>query len=416
VAIGSAPSDLASKRGSLLSAFRRTRPEPKGEEPRPLLVPIPPAGGSSSVYATLSDLLQDDLTGLGSLLSLRRDLEPILDQYQPFGTRPALFLLDVDRFGQINAAYGRPVGDRVLQALADRLRTYLPAGDAAYRTGGDEFVALLCTTPMIEAVAAAGHLQEALTRPVAVEEAGLQLSVSVSVAVVMLGQRHRVDELLRDADVTMYRAKSEGGSRVDVYNWEVDSWSTTRKRDLERLKNEVEQLRLQNHVLTEALTLDLATGMPNGLAFEADHQQVDAWRRRSEEPYSILRVSIDGAATGGPEFRTRDALASITAIAHAVRDTIRQSDRAYVMGNGDFTVLLRGSVLKQAVAASGRIRASVERLAAPHPGAPGRHLTVTVAAIQAGYLHATAAEVVEEVNALLRKAVSDGGARIAWPH
>src|SRR6185437_6192884 len=137
----------------------------------------------------------------------------------------------------------------------------VPGEDATYRTGGDEFVALLDSIQMIDCVGAAQRLQAELSQPV---QAGPStIPVTVSVAVVMLGHRHRVDELLRDADVTMYRAKTEGGNRVDLYNWDLDSWSTARKKETERLEREVEDLRRKNRFLSEALTTDLVTGMPN---------------------------------------------------------------------------------------------------------------------------------------------------------
>jgi diguanylate cyclase (GGDEF)-like protein len=379
------------------------------------VVPVSSAGPvATTTVGTLAEFLQDPLTGLGSLLSLRRDLELVIDHYQPFGTRPALFLIDIDGFGRLNEVHGRANGDRILRATADRLRTFLPAGDSAYRTGGDEFVAVLRSTPMIEGVAVAGHLLDVLSRPVALD--GVEVGLTVSVAVVMLGHRHRVDALLRDADVTMYRAKAEGGHRVDLYNWEVDSWATTRRRDVERLERDVEALRQQNRLLTEALTLDLYTGLPNGIAFEADHHQVEAWRRRSGDPYSILRVHVDGTSEGSGAFNGPGGAEAIRTVAHSVRDTIRQSDRAYMLGGGDLVVLLRGAVLKQAVAAADRVLSGVRRTQVAHPGGTSRYVSVTVAAIEAGFRHHTTDDILREVEGLLRHAVEAGGDRITWPH
>ncbi len=369
---------------------------------------------ATTAVGTLADFLRDPLTGLGSLLTLRRDLELMIDRFQPFGSRPALLLIDIDGFAHLNGRHGRAVGDAVLQATADRLRTILPSGESAYRTGGDEFVAVLPSIPMIDGVTAAGQLLEALTQPVVV--GGVEVALSASVALVMLGHRNRVDALLRDADVTMYRAKTEGGGRVDLYNWEVDSWSTTRRRDVARLEQEVEQLRLQNQVLTEALTLDLYTGLPNGLAFEADHEQVDAWRRRSGEPYSLLRVRVDGITGGDRSPDSPAGAEALRTIAHSVRDTVRLSDRAYVVGTGDLVVLLRGSVMKQAVAAAERVRSGVARQEVPHPGDQTRQLSVSVAAIEAGFRHATPDDVLRELETLLESAISAGGDRINWPH
>jgi diguanylate cyclase (GGDEF)-like protein len=362
---------------------------------------------------SLAEWMRDDLTDLGSLVGLRADLEQILDEYQPFGARPALLLVDLDGFGRINSTYGRSRADQVLVVTAERLRRLVPGAEATYRTGGDEFVALLGPTPMIDAVGSARQIQAALSEPVDLE--GFSIPVSASIGVVMFGDRRRMDGLLRDADVTMYRAKAEGGNRVDVYNWELDSWSTARKREVERLAKEVDELRLQNRVLAEAMTLDLDTGMPNSLAFEADHLQIDAWRKRSGETYAILRARIDDLDPAQQHFRSPAGGKATVRVAQAIQDTVRQSDRAYVLDEGDFAVLLKGSGVKEAVAAAERIRSRLKNLAIEHPADPSRQLTITVAAIEAGFRHSDPNAVLIEANDLLRRASDSGGARIVWP-
>ena len=379
---------------------------------------FPAAGVGNGAVATapridlFTEYLRDELTDLGSLLALRLTLEQVVDQYQPFGARPSLLLIDIDGFAKINSTYGRDIADQVLVITAARLRGIIP--DASYRTSGDEYVALLDSTPMTTAVAWAEEIQKTLSEPI--EFGHYTISISVSVALVMLGYRHRVDALLRDADVTMYRAKTEGGNRVDLYNWEIDSWALARKRDVRRLEEEVEELRIQNRLLTEAMTLDLVTGLPNALAFEADHIQFEAWRKRTSEPYSVLRVCVDGIDDAAQHFRSPEGVASLTAISHAVRDTVRQSDRAYVLDKGEYVVLLRGSTINQAVAAAERVRKAVDKLEAEHPDDPDRRLTVSIAAIEAGFRHAGASDVLAEVDDLLRKAVDSGGGRTVWPH
>jgi diguanylate cyclase (GGDEF)-like protein len=357
--------------------------------------------------ATEADYLSDGLTGLGSLLALRNHLALVIDHYQPFGLRPALILIDVDRFATINTAYGRTGGDGVLVATADRLRRLVPGDGATYRTGGDEFVALLDTTPMFDAVAAAGAIQQTLGEPVDIGWSTVPLSVSV--AVVMLGYRDRVDALLRDADVTMYRAKTEGGNRVDVYNWELDSWATARKRDVERLQSEVEELREQNKLLADALTCDLATGMPNGLAFEADLLECEAGRQRAAQPYSILRVRVDGMDDVPRSVRTRAAAGALTSVAHAVRDSVRRPDRVYVLDAGDLAVLVRGPAAADTLATAECIRGEVERRAVADPAHPSTRLSVTVAAVEAGFRHPDAPSVLDDANRLLDAALGQPG-------
>jgi diguanylate cyclase (GGDEF)-like protein len=380
----------------------------------PATLPVDATPASASRIDLVQEHLRDDLTDLGSLLNLREHLQRLVDHYQPFGTRPALLLIDIDGFRRINTSYGPPLADQVLVVTAARLRRLVPDVDATYRTGGDEFVALLNWTPMIDAVAMANQIQSVLSQPVEVGES--VIPIKVSVAVVMLGHRHRVDGLLRDADVTMYRAKTEGGNRVDVYNWELDSWSTARRRDADRLQTEVEKLRLQNRMLAEAMTVDVATGMPNTLAFEADHLQLSAWRKRSGEPYCVLRICVRDTDDGGNAFHSPEGAKVLTSVAYAIRDTIRQSDRAYVLGEGDYAVLLRGSTLRQALIAAERVRTAVDNLAAPHPADPAGHVSVIIAAIEAGFRHSDLHDVVREVDDILGQALRHGGASIVWPH
>ena len=380
-----------------------TRPAPPRPDASLVIGPVDrlPALG------TEEDFLRDSLTGLGSLLALRKHLAGVVDSYQPFGVRPALLLIDVDRFASINAAYGRAGGDRVLVAIADRLRRLVPGPSATYRSGGDEFVALLDTTPMIDAVGVATSIQAALSQ--ALDAGAAPIRLSVSVAVVMLGYRDRVDALLRDADVTMYRAKTEGGNRVDVYNWDLDSWATTRKRDIERLQTEVDELRRQNKLLADALTCDLTSGLPNGLAFEADLLRFEAHRQRSGAPYSVLRVRVDGLDWAPRSGSPRPAEA-LTAVAHTVRDTIRGADRAYVLDPGELAVLLRDAAPGQATATAERIRVAVERRAVRDPADPGRRLSVSVAAVEASFRHPDAQSVVDDANGLLEATVGRAGA------
>ena len=371
-------------------------------------VPVAPA--QLEIHAAL---LRDELTDLGSLFALRERLETMVDQYPPFGPRPALLLVDLDAFARINQNYGGQIGDHVLAGVAARLRWAAGEGASVYRSGGDEFVAILDPITSIDAVDRAAQIQATISQPVEVD--GYSIPVSASVAVVMLGHRRRADGLLRDADVTMYRAKSEGGNRVDVYNWEIDSWSTARRRDIERLSAEVEELRLQNRVLAEAMTIDTVTGLHNALAFDADQLQVHARWKRASEPYSVLRARIDDLDDLRSYLGSDEGTAAKVAVAHALRDTIRQSDRGYLLEEGEFAVLLPGCKMQQAIAAGERVRTSVEKLSLEHPVGPGRRITVTVAATEAGFRHSDMKDVLVELEDVLRAAAGSGRSRVVWP-
>lgn len=369
------------------------------------------ATGPSQMLDIRSELLRDELTGLGSMITLRERLERCVDQYPPFGPRPALLLVDIDGFRRLNAMYGAETADEILVATAARLRSFAPGTDSAYRSGADEFVVLLDPTTLTDAVEWARHLQSGLSQPIRI--GGIDVGLAVSVAVVMLGHRRRLDALLRDADVTMYRAKAEGGNRVDVYNWEVDSWSTARKRDVERLAKEVEDLRLRNRMLVEAISVDQTTGLPNALAFDADQLQLRARLQRSAEPYAILRARIDDLELIRTRFRTPSTMKAFTQVAHAIRATVRRSERAYVLEEGDFAVLLHRAGLRDAVAAAQRIRARVYEIGAEHPADPSRRLTVTLATLEAGAVPGDTNQVLAELGNLLAGARREPN-QIVW--
>ena len=114
-------------------------------------------------------------------------------------------LLDLDSLKEINDTRGHDVGDRVLRDTADRMRSALRAGDVLARLGGDEFGALLVDTSNGEALGAVARLRE-MTPSLGSFSAGAAIWDGLET----------LDELLRRADVALYTAKTDGGSRVQV--------------------------------------------------------------------------------------------------------------------------------------------------------------------------------------------------------
>lgn len=163
----------------------------------------------------------DPLTGLGNrrALSLAVDSEI---RSPPAARRFALLFLDLDRFKQINDAYGHHRGDSVLQATADRLErvTFYLVGrsGSVFRLGGDEFVVLLRDNSSGEVSQVAEGILAAFRDPVIVE--GVTIVVSVSIGAVTDSDAEGVadaGELLRRGDLAMYSAKRAGGSRITFY-------------------------------------------------------------------------------------------------------------------------------------------------------------------------------------------------------
>ncbi|MFD5329107.1 putative bifunctional diguanylate cyclase/phosphodiesterase [Streptomyces sp. NPDC127092] len=169
----------------------------------------------------------DALTGLPNRTLFFERLEKTLS---PGGeSRFGLAYLDLDGFKVINDSLGHSTGDRLLVEVADRLQSCVTApGEMVARLGGDEFVALT-TGPGSERQVAelADRMLAALATPISID--GRELTVRGSVGVVEgpAGERTPA-EVLRSADITMYRAKSAGGNRFEYADEEADARAITR--------------------------------------------------------------------------------------------------------------------------------------------------------------------------------------------
>jgi diguanylate cyclase (GGDEF)-like protein/PAS domain S-box-containing protein len=126
-----------------------------------------------------------------------------------------LLFLDLDNFKHVNDTLGHAAGDEVLRVLGDRLRACLRAGDVAARLGGDEFGVLVEDTLDAESAAQlAGRITAAASRPMRVH--GTPVQVGASVGIVLGAPAGRdAEQLLREADAAMYRAKSRGKGRYE---------------------------------------------------------------------------------------------------------------------------------------------------------------------------------------------------------
>ncbi|MFJ4685295.1 putative bifunctional diguanylate cyclase/phosphodiesterase [Streptomyces sp. NPDC091377] len=169
----------------------------------------------------------DALTGLPNRTLFFERLEKALGAGE--GQRFGLCYLDLDGFKTINDSLGHAAGDRLLVEIADRLQSCATApGEMVARLGGDEFVALTTGRDTHREVdELAGRIMNALLAPVRIE--GRELTVRGSIGVVEgpAGERSAA-EVLRSADITMYRAKSAGGNRFELADAEADARAITR--------------------------------------------------------------------------------------------------------------------------------------------------------------------------------------------
>ena len=164
-------------------------------------------------------VMHDPLTGLPNRLYMRDRIERAIAGVRRNPTRRfALLYLDVDRFKIINDSLGHLAGDRVLQEVAQRLGECIREPDVVARLSGDEFALLLEDVPVPQtACKVAQRVIEMLQQPLQIDEQELHPSASVGIAIG--DQRyHSPDELLRDADIALYRAKSAGRHRFVLFD------------------------------------------------------------------------------------------------------------------------------------------------------------------------------------------------------
>ena len=152
----------------------------------------------------------DDLTGLANRALFKDRVEHALTRRSKDRRLVALLFLDVDRFKTVNDSLGHTVGDGLLVAIARRLHTVLRPEDTIARLGGDEFGVLVDdpNTPQ-QVLALAERISASFDSPFELDER--EITIRCSIGVVLAAGGHRsADDLLRDADVAMYRAKLSG--------------------------------------------------------------------------------------------------------------------------------------------------------------------------------------------------------------
>jgi chemotaxis family two-component system sensor kinase Cph1 len=155
--------------------------------------------------------LRDPLTGLPNRRRLMDRLVDVLDEEHPTSST-ALIFVDVDHFKTVNDTYGHDVGDKVLLFAAQRILTCTRSIDTVARLGGDEFVVLCEDATTEDAATVAERIVEAMREPMDV--GGTSIVVTVSVGLADVKTATVAEDLLRAADVAMYRAKNSGRDRA----------------------------------------------------------------------------------------------------------------------------------------------------------------------------------------------------------
>ena len=176
----------------------------------------------------------------------------------------ALLFMDLDRFKMINDSFGHGVGDQLLVAMARRLTESIRPGDTLARLGGDEFLVLQENVHHQEdAKRFAGRLLDVLHQPLHIEGREVYSSASIGIAV-SRPEYHHPEEMLSDADIAMYHAKSHGAAQFQVFK------PSMRHQVVERLQleNDLRQAVLRDELRVHYQPIvDLGSGRVSG--FEA---------------------------------------------------------------------------------------------------------------------------------------------------
>jgi len=176
----------------------------------------------------LHDAFHDALTGLPNRTLFIQRLEQALHNAnrRQDGLFAVLFL-DLDRFKVVNDSLGHLIGDQLLIALVRRLETCVRPGDTVARLGGDEFTILLeGIQDVSDATVIADRIQKALSLPFNLSGHEVFITTSIGIALSTIGYE-RPEDLLRDADTVMYRAKALGKARHEVFDKAMHAQAVT---------------------------------------------------------------------------------------------------------------------------------------------------------------------------------------------
>ena len=205
--------------------------------------------------------MNDLLTGLANRASLREALHAAIGRSDRNRSKLAVLMIDLDRFKPINDRYGHLVGDLVLKAVAHRMSRVLRRGEIRARYGGDEFVAVIEYPSDDEIPRVVGkRLIEELSEPMAFEGITVQIGASVGLAVYPTDARTEED-LIRKADIALYRVKQEGRGSVRFYNSSMVAEIDARAKLEEELREAIESGRIVPYFQP---LIDLVTGELRG--------------------------------------------------------------------------------------------------------------------------------------------------------
>jgi diguanylate cyclase (GGDEF)-like protein/PAS domain S-box-containing protein len=234
----------ATGRGDIVDKTVEMAAKRKGgvEFPIELSVASMQLGGKWHAVATIRDIterkrnleqirftaLHDNLTGLANRAVFVEALQQAIQRAQRDNQKFAVLYLDLDHFKDVNDTLGHPVGDQLLQLLADRLRQSIRGSDSVARFGGDEFALIQADlAEPVDAAALASKLLQAISVPCIIQ--GEEIRSGASIGIAVYGpESANAETLLSHADVALYRAKADGRGTYRFFTDAMDLEVRTR--------------------------------------------------------------------------------------------------------------------------------------------------------------------------------------------
>ncbi len=199
----------------------------------------------------------DTLTGLPNRALFGKRLQSAMIEADQTGSIVGLLLLDLDNFKLINDTLGHPVGDALLCEVADRLRKNARKIDTVARLGGDEFVVIVSGVDYEEEICTfADRLRAMLANPYYLSGQEVYSSASIGMAL-YTSEDTNSDELLRNADIALYKAKEAGRSRVKLFDYEMHEEVSIRRTIEQELREAIRNHRLEIYYQPQ---IDVLTG------------------------------------------------------------------------------------------------------------------------------------------------------------